>query len=175
MVEKDRIGQPTHYEYTMDKKQATSITLRCRYGKHGKETASWKRHCGARLTIKLGEKIKTVKRHEHKKIYDFSEEMKIEHLQNYKNWGMLFHPHISRFCSNGCNALHTCGGDKMAKPTKPTQNDQNISHASQVQKKICEKKGSGEIEMNFRECQEISLEENNDFDENPDIKIETVD
>ena len=55
-------------------------------------------------------------------------------------------------------------------PRKLTQNDQNI----QVQKKLCEKKERGGIEMNFGECQEISLEENNDFDENPDIKIETV-
>ena len=55
---------------------------------------------------------------------------------------------------------------------KPTQNDQNIH--SQESTKLCEKKESGGIEMNFGECHEISLEENSDFGENPDIKIETV-
>ena len=65
--EKDKIE---YHEYSIDKKNGTSITLRCKYNRHGMAVSEKAEvhHCGARLSIKLGNKIKTVKRHELKKI-----------------------------------------------------------------------------------------------------------
>ena len=73
-LEKD---EKIYHEYAIDKKNATTISLRCNHNRHGvaeKENTKI-HHCAARLSIKLGDKIKTVKREELKRIYDFSEEM----------------------------------------------------------------------------------------------------